>query len=68
MIEITNSNTHEFKQLADAPAVAEFLAGRDDAGDWTGHEPHVPTGETAPVDDEAPQAAKAPAKKTSRRK
>jgi hypothetical protein len=41
MIEITNSKTHEFKHFADGAAVTEFLEARDDAADWTGHEPHI---------------------------
>lgn len=38
MIEIVHSATGEFKQFADAQAVADFLQSWEDAKDWTGFE------------------------------
>jgi hypothetical protein len=38
MIEITHAKTGEFKTLPGKQEVADFLAGRDDADQWTGHE------------------------------
>lgn len=38
MIEITHAQTGEFKALPGKQEVADFLAGRDDANEWTGHE------------------------------
>jgi hypothetical protein len=38
MIEITHSATGEFKQFPDAQAIADFLASRQDAAEWTGWE------------------------------
>ncbi len=38
MIEITHTQTGEYKNFPGKQEVADFLAGRDDADQWTGHE------------------------------
>ncbi len=48
MIEITHTQTGEYKNFPDKQEVADFLAGRDDAGQWTGHERYGALPEATP--------------------